>query len=259
MKVVILAGGYGTRISEGQDTVPKPMLEINDKPIIWYIMCHYAFYGFKDFIIACGYKSNAIKNYFLNYNNLNCDIEVNLKENSTKIIDKNHNFDWKIKLIDTGLDTLTGSRISKIKKYINEDHFLLTYGDGISNVNINDLIQYHFKSKKLITMTVVRPQARFGEIIEKKGVIKNFEEKPTLNQGLINAGFFVASKKVFNYIPKHNCMFEKEPMKKLVFEKQASAYIHDDYWQCIDTRRELNATNQLFKKKSYFNLLKKIK
>jgi len=259
MKVVILAGGYGTRISEGQDSVPKPMLEVNGKPILWYIMYHYSLYGFKDFIVACGYKAKSIKEYFVNYNTFNFDLEIDLKNNSNKIINKSKNLDWNIKLIDTGLDALTGTRIKKLQNHINEDSFLLTYGDGISNVNIEKLIKFHKRSKKLITMTVVRPKARFGEIVEKKGVIKSFQEKPDLNNGLINAGFFVINKEVFKYIPKKNCMFEREPLQKIVEKKQAAAYLHNEFWQCIDTRRELNAMNELFQKKSYDKILNKNK
>ena len=199
MKVVILAGGYGTRLSEYTANIPKPMLEIGGIPMIEHIMNHYDYYGFREFIICLGYKQNIIKNYFFNFNYSTNDICINTKENKVNFIDKPKK-EWEINLIDTGIDTKTGGRLKRIKKFLNNETFLMTYGDGLSNINIKNIINFHNKEKKSLTMSAVRPQARFGELEIENGSIKSFQEKPQLKQGRINGGFFVVEPSFIEYI-----------------------------------------------------------
>jgi len=228
MKVVILAGGYGTRISEYTKIIPKPMVRINGKPILYYIMKHYSNYGFKDFYIALGYKGKIIKDYF--------------KKNEKEL-------GWNINLIDTGLNTMTGGRIKKLKKYLGNEDFMLTYGDGLSNVNLKKLLNFHKKNKKaLVTMTAVRPPARFGSIKINGNRIKMFREKSKLDEGWINGGFFVMNPKIINYINKSSTYLEKSPLEKLAEKKQLFAYKHDSFWQCMDTKRDKDNLENLFKK-----------
>jgi glucose-1-phosphate cytidylyltransferase len=228
MKVVILAGGYGTRISEYTKIIPKPMVRLNGKPILYYIMKHYSNYGFKDFYIALGYKGKIIKDYF--------------KKNEKEL-------GWNINLIDTGLNTMTGGRIKKLKKYLGNEDFMLTYGDGLSNVNLKKLLNFHKKNKKaLVTMTAVRPPARFGSIKINGNRIKMFREKSKLDEGWINGGFFVMNPKIINYINKSSTYLEKSPLEKLAEKKQLFAYKHDSFWQCMDTKRDKDNLENLFKK-----------
>jgi len=225
MKAVILAGGLGTRMSELTKTIPKPMVLILKKPIIVYIMEQYYKYGINDFYVALGYKGNVIKKYF-----------------------KKNKFPWKVKLIDTGLKTMTGGRLKRLKKYLKNESFLLTYGDGISNVNIKKLINYHKKRKGIATLTAVRPPARFGAIKIKKENVEYFREKSKLNVGWINGGFFVFSPKIFNYIKKDSTFLEKEPMEILTKKKKLKAYKHYDFWQCIDTKRDRDMLEKKLRK-----------
>ncbi len=216
MKVVILAGGYGTRISEYTKTIPKPMIEINKVPIIMHIIKHYISYGHKDFYIALGYKGEIIKRYFKNL--------------------KHKNF--KVNLIDTGLKTMTGGRIKRIGKLLNKETFLATYGDGLSNVNIHKLIKFHKKNNKLLTMTAARPPARFGSIKFKGNNVSYFKEKSSLDEGWINGGYFVINPKFLNYINGDKTFLEKEPFEKLTKMKQLVGYKHKGFWQCMDTLRD---------------------
>ena len=225
MKVVILAGGLGTRLSEYTKKIPKPMVKINKKPIIFHIMKHYAKFGFKDFFIAAGYKQQVLKNYF-----------------------RKKNFGWKINIIDTGPKTMTGGRLKRLKKYLKNETFLLTYGDGLSNVNINKLIKFHKKNKGFATLTAVRPPARFGaiKIIGKK--VTYFKEKSKLNEGWINGGFFVFEKEIFNFIKNDQTFLEKEPLSKIGSLKKLNAFKHNGFWQCMDTVRDKEILEKAFKK-----------
>lgn len=230
MKTVILCGGLGTRLSEETKKIPKPLVKIGPYPILIHIMNIYAKYGFKDFILALGYKKNIIKNYINN---------SNLKKK------------YNIKMVDTGLKTLTGNRLYKLKKFLkDENFFFLTYGDGVSNVNINTLINFHIKNKKVATVTAVHPPARFGELIIKQNNVKKFDEKNQINSGWINGGFFVFSNKIFNFLPiKKQCMLERDPMIKLVKQKQLKAFKHKSFWQCMDNMRDKELLNKLWKNK----------
>jgi len=225
MKVVILAGGLGTRLSEYTKKIPKPMVKINKKPIIFHIMKHYAKFGFKDFFIAAGYKQQVLKNYF-----------------------RKKNFGWKINIIDTGPKTMTGGRLKRLKKYLKNETFLLTYGDGISDVNINKLIKFHKKNKGFVTLTAVRPPARFGAIKIKGKKVTYFKEKSKLNEGWINGGFFVFEKEIFNYIKNDQTFLEKEPLSKIGSLKKLNAFKHNGFWQCMDTVRDKEILEKAFKK-----------
>ena len=230
MKVVILAGGLGTRISEYTKLIPKPMIEVCKKPLIYFIMKHYANYGFKDFYIALGYKGHIIKRYF-----------------------EKKNFGWNINLIDTGQKTMTGGRLKRLKKYLGNEPFMLTYGDGLSNVNIKKLIDFHKKNKKLVTLTAARPPARFGAIKILGNKVKYFKEKSKLDEGWINGGFFVIQPEFLDYIKNDKTFLEREPMEILTKKNQLVAFKHNDFWQCMDTKRDMDNLNIILKKNSYFN------
>ena len=234
MKVVILAGGFGTRLSEETQEIPKPMVKIGGKPILWHIMKIYSHFGYKDFIVCLGYKGHIIKEYFLNYYTHNNDIRILLKENSIKVL-SNYCEDWKITLVDTGLNTGTGGRIKLIKEYIiDDDMFMLTYGDGVGNINIKDLVDFHRKHGKLATVTAVRPEGRFGSLKVKQNLVKHFGEKTDSKNVWINGGFFVLSPQVINYIENETIMWEREPLEKLAKDSQLMAYFHDEFWRPMD-------------------------
>lgn len=230
MKIVILAGGLGTRISEYTKIIPKPMIRVNKKPIIYYIMKHYSNYGFKDFYIALGYKGHIIKKYF-----------------------KKNNFGWNINLIDTGQKTMTGGRLKRLKRYLGNEPFMLTYGDGLSNINIKKLLTFHKKNKKLVTLTAARPPARFGAIKILGNKVKYFKEKSKLDEGWINGGFFVMQPEFLNYIKNDQTFLEREPMELLTKKNQLVAFKHDDFWQCMDTKRDMDNLNIILKKNNYFD------
>ena len=238
MKVVILAGGRGTRIQEESLVKPKPLIEIGSKPIIWHIMKTYSHYGFKEFVICCGYKGYLIKEYFANFSLHNSDVTIDIKKNEIKV-HKNNNEDWKITLVDTGDDSLTGGRILRIKDFV-EDEFFLTYGDGVADVNISKLVEYHKLNKKIATMTVVQPQGRFGmvELNAKNNFIENFAEKLKGDGSWINGGFFVLNKKIFEYLKDDFTIWENEPLEKLSKENQLVAFKHDNFWYPMDTMRD---------------------
>lgn len=246
MKVVLLAGGYGTRISEESILKPKPMIEIGGKPIIWHIMKIYSKYEYNDFIICCGYKGYMIKEYFLNYYNYNNNFTIDLKTGNVDIHNVNSE-PWKVTLIDTGLDTMTGGRIKRIKEYIGNETFLLTYGDGVANVDINKLVEFHKENKKLATITAVKPPGRFGALnIDIKGNVKEFVEKPAGDGNWINGGFFVLEPEVIDYISDDSTIFEKEPLENLAKDNQLSAYLHSDFWKPMDTLRDKNELEELW-------------
>jgi len=246
MKVVILAGGYGTRISEETDIKPKPMIEIGGMPIIWHIMKHYSFYGHYEFIILLGYKGYAIKEFFNNYFLHRTDFTIDLSDNSKKTL-KNVAEPWKINLIDTGQNTLTGGRIKRVADMIGDDQFLLTYGDAVANVNIADLIDSHNKAEKHITMTAIQPEGRFGALdIDENSLIKNFNEKPKGDGSWINGGFFVCESEILNYIDGDSTIFEMEPLSSLANEGQINAYKHSSFWQCMDSLRDKKILTDLW-------------
>jgi glucose-1-phosphate cytidylyltransferase len=238
MKVVLLAGGLGTRISEETSVKPKPMVEVGDKPILWHIMKIYSFYGYNDFVICLGYKGYIIKEYFANYFLHQSDVSINLSDNSIKIHESNAE-PWKITLVDTGIDSMTGGRIKRIKKYVDGNPFLLTYGDGVGNVNIKELVSFHQKNKKLVTVTAVQPSGRFGALnLDNESHVKNFLEKPKGDNAWINGGFFVCEPGIFDYIDKDSTIWEREPMEKIAAENNMVAYKHTDFWKPMDTLRD---------------------
>ena len=225
MKVVILAGGFGTRLSEYTSKIPKPMVKINNKPILIHIMEHYNKFGFNEFYIAIGYKGNVIKKYF------------------TK-----QKFNWNVKLIKTGLNTMTGGRLKRLKKIIGDETFMMTYGDGISDINLNRLLKFHKRNKKLVTLSAVRPPARFGAIKIKGNKVKLFKEKDKVDEGWINGGFFVMEPKFLNYIKNDKTFLEKEPLENIGKKGQLMAFKHNGFWQCMDTKRDKDRLEQILKK-----------
>ncbi len=246
MKVVILAGGMGTRLAEETITRPKPLVEVGGRPIIWHIMKHYAHYGFKEFIVALGYKGEMIKRYFQDYFSMNGSISISLADGKTNVHDEVKE-DWLVHLVETGLYTNTGGRIMKLKDWIKEDTFLLTYGDGVCNVDIRNLVDYHYNNSKLVTVTAVRPPARFGSLNFTDGdLITEFVEKPLTGEGWINGGFFVVEKKALEYI-EADVPWESEPLRNIAADGQLVAYRHDDFWQCMDTYRELKILETYWK------------
>lgn len=250
MKVVILAGGFGTRISEESHLKPKPMVEIGEKPILWHIMKIYSHYGFNDFIICLGYKGYVIKEYFINYYLHESDVTFNFRENNRMEIHDNTVEPWKVTLVNTGIETQTGGRVSKIKEYVQSEPFMLTYGDGVANVNLNELVSFHKKSKRIGTVTSIQPAGRWGvlDISNNDSLVKGFEEKPKGTRNWINGGFFIFEPEIFNYIvadPKIS--LEKEPLEKLALNSQLSAYKHLGFWQAMDTLRDKNYLEELWK------------
>ena len=247
IKTIILSGGYGTRLSEVTETIPKPMVKVGDKPIVCHIMEIYASYGYKDFFLALGHKSEVIKNFFLNYNHLSSDLSIDLKNNTTRFLNKNDH-DWNVNLIDTGKSTMTGGRLKRLKDYVNET-FFLTYGDGLSDINIQDLLSFHKSHGKLVTVTAVHPVARFGELDLNKDIVKNFSEKPNVNDGWINGGFFVMEPEFLQYISADDTVLEKEPLESLARDNQLMAFRHEGFWQCMDTKRDKDKLNEMLRKK----------
>lgn len=244
MKVILLAGGYGTRLSEYTDLVPKPMVRIGDKPILWHIMKNYAHFGHKEFYVALGYKAEVIKEYFLNYSSLNSDFSVDLSTGKVSNIKKNV-IDWKVNLIDTGKDSMTGGRVKRLQKHIGNETFMLTYGDGLANIDIDKLLNFHKDHGKLITMSAVRPTARFGEIFTSGDKVTSFLEKPQLQDGWINGGFFVIEPEFFDYIEEDSTMLEREPLEKAVSKGELMVFRHEGFWQCMDSKRDRELLEKL--------------
>ena len=246
--VVILCGGRGTRLKEETEVKPKPMVEIGGRPILWHIMKLYAHYGFKDFILCLGYKGEKIKEYFLNYEAMNNDFTIHLGKSNKIDFHTNHlENNWRITLVDTGQDSLTGARIKQIEKYIKEDLFMVTYGDGLADINVEELLCFHKSQKRIGTVTGVYPSSRFGELIIKGSRVVEFSEKPQTTKGFINGGFFVFNRKFFRYLSdEEDCCLEREPLEKLTADDALSIYAHKDFWQCVDTRRELDLLIKLW-------------
>lgn len=246
MKAVILAGGLGTRISEETALKPKPMIEIGGKPILWHIMKIYSHYGINEFIICCGYKGYVIKEYFANYFLHQSDITFDMSNNEMKIHQERAE-PWKVTLIDTGENTMTGGRIKRIKDYLDDDDdFCLTYGDGVANINISELIKYHKNHGKTVTLSSVFPQARFGSIDIENGLIKKFTEKPKGDGALINGGFFVVNKKAIDYIDGDATIWEQDPLNNLATKGELMGYRHEAFWHPMDTLRDKNYLEDLW-------------
>lgn len=245
MKVILLAGGFGTRLSEYTDAIPKPMVLVGNKPILWHVMQIYAKYGHKDFYVALGYKAAVVKEYFLNYHTLNTDFTVDL--GSGQILPHQvDSVDWKVTLVNTGLDTMTGGRVKRMKDFIGDETFMVTYGDGVANINLDDLLDFHKSHGKMVTMTAVRPVARFGELVLDQNRVTVFQEKPQLNGGWINGGFFVIEPSFFDLIEGDSTMLEKGPLEKVTQAGELMAYEHDGFWQCMDTKRDHELLQKLW-------------
>lgn len=233
MKAVILAGGYGTRISEESQNKPKPMIEIGTMPLLWHIMKIYSKHGINEFIVCCGYKGFMIKEYFSNYLLHNSDVTIDLQNNSLEI-HKKFSESWKVTLVDTGIDTMTGGRLKRVERFLDE-RFCFTYGDGLSDINITNLLNFHSKEKSLATITAVRPPGRFGILNIQNNLVSNFSEKPPGDGSWINGGFFVLEKSVLDYIENDQTIWEREPLEKLAFEKKLRAFKHEGFWHPVDT------------------------
>ncbi|WRS26218.1 glucose-1-phosphate cytidylyltransferase [Oscillospiraceae bacterium MB08-C2-2] len=246
MKVVLLAGGFGTRIAEESHLRPKPMIEIGGKPILWHIMKSYAAHGFHEFIICCGYKAEVIKRYFADYFLHQCDVTFDYRDGNSMEIHTSAAEPWKVTLIDTGLHTMTGGRIRRIREYTENQPFMVTYGDGVSDVDIQKLLAFHQEKGKLATITVVQPEGRFGMADIEEDEITAFREKSAVDMGWINGGFMVLEPQVFEYIGGDESIFEREPLKNLARERQLAAYKHTGFWQCMDTQRDKAHLEQLW-------------
>ena len=248
MKVLILAGGLGSRLSEETTIKPKPMVEIGGKPILWHIMKIYSFYGFNEFIILCGYKGYMIKEYFAHYFLHMADMTIDMTTNT--IVNHNSNAEpWKVTLIDTGLETMTGGRIKRVQKYVGDEPFMLTYGDGVADINLNELVEFHKSHGKLITMTSVLPEGRFGALnIDNANMVSSFQEKPKGDGLWVNGGFFICQPEVFSYISGDETLFEREPLENLAREGQLFTYKHHGFWKPMDTQRDKNLMEELVEK-----------
>ncbi|MHB8261236.1 MAG: glucose-1-phosphate cytidylyltransferase [Bacteroidia bacterium] len=246
MKVVILAGGLGTRISEETDLRPKPMVEIGGMPILWHIMKIYSYYGFNEFIICLGYKGYMVKEYFANFFLHHADVTFDLSKNEMQI-HKSNSENWKITLVDTGKDTLTGGRVKRIQSYVNNETFMLTYGDGVSNVNISNLIETHRKNNKYVTVTAIQPSGKFGALnIGMNNEVHSFFEKPKGDGSWINGGFFVCQPQLFNYLTDDSCVLEQSPLENLAKDNQLIAYKHDGFWKPMDTLKDKQDLNEFW-------------
>jgi glucose-1-phosphate cytidylyltransferase len=251
MKVVILAGGLGTRLSEETGVKPKPMVEVGGRPLIWHIMKHYAQHGFNEFIIALGYKGEAIKNYFLNYHHSASDVSIDVATRQIEVI-RSSSDDWKIHLIDTGLNTLTGGRLLRLKEFLlsPNESFMLTYGDGLSNIDLTKLLSFHVAQKTLATVTAVRPPARFGSINFEDNLISDFAEKTQTSEGWINGGFMVLEPQIFEYLNADQDILEVDLLEKLASDRQLMGYKHEGFWQCMDTLRDKSLLERLWEEGS---------
>ena len=247
MKVVILAGGYGTRISEESHLKPKPMVEVGDKPILWHIMKEYSHYGFNDFIICCGYKQHVIKEWFADYYLYNSDVTFDFANDNKMTIHQNVAEPWKVTLVDTGTDTMTGGRVKRVQKYIGDETFMLTYGDAVCDININELLEYHKSHGKIATITAASVGQRFGVLtIDKEQAITAFREKNDMDGSRINAGYMVMEPQIFDYIKDDHTVFEKEPLETVAQMGELKAYKFNGFWQCMDTKREKDKLDEMW-------------
>ena len=246
MKVIILAGGFGTRLSEFTESIPKPMVTIGGKPILWHIMNVYAKFGHKDFYIASGYKAEVIKEYFLNYRTLNSNFTVDLS-NGDIVVHQQDKVDWKVTLVDTGLNSMTGGRVKRMQNLIGNEPCLLTYGDGIADIDINSLVKFHKDHGKMVTVSAVHPGARFGELEINNNTVTSFQEKPQVMYGWINGGYFVINPDFFNLISGDDTVLEKEPLEMVAKMGELMAFRHNGFWQCMDTKRDRDLLENLWK------------
>jgi len=247
MKVVIFAGGYGSRLGSITETTPKPMVKIGGKPIIWHIMKIYSHYGIKEFVLCLGYKQDVIKEYFHNFNFLSSDFEIRLGGEKIKVLNHHDEIDWKITLVDTGLNTLRGGRLKRVEKYLKGSVHMMTYGDGVADVDLKKLLMFHKSHKKILTVTGVYPPSRFGEISEENSKVISFKEKPQVKSGVINGGFFVFDKRIFKYLKDdEKCDLEKQVFEKLVSKGEVMVYRHLKNWACVDTERDLKYLNEVW-------------
>jgi len=237
MKVIILAGGFGTRLAEYTDIIPKPMVPIGGKPILWHIMQRYARYGHKDFYLALGYKAEVIKEYFLNYSALKADFSVDLSSGRVTS-HQNDSVDWNVTLVHTGDSTMTGGRVKRLRSFIGDEPFMLTYGDGVADIDLDALLTFHRNHGKMVTVSAVRPAARFGELEMDGARVMSFKEKPQMHEGWINGGFFVAEPAFFNLIEGDGMMLEREPLERAAQSGELMAYRHEGFWHCMDTKRD---------------------
>jgi glucose-1-phosphate cytidylyltransferase len=245
MKVIILAGGFGTRLSEYTESIPKPMVAIGGKPILWHIMNTYAKFEHKDFYVALGYKADVIKEYFLNYRTLNSDFTVDLS-NGGIVAHQQDAVDWRITLVDTGLNSMTGGRVKRMQDFIGNETFLLTYGDGVADIDIGALVKFHQSHGKMVTVSAVHPGARFGELdINNNNVVTSFKEKPQVTQGWINGGYFVIEPEFFDLIEGDSTILEKTPLEKVAEIGELMSYQHSGFWQCMDTKRDKDYLDEL--------------
>ncbi len=245
MKVIILAGGFGTRLSEYTESIPKPMVTVGGKPILWHIMNTYAKFEHKDFYVALGYKADVIKEYFLNYRTLNSDFTVDLS-NGGIVAHQQDAVDWKVTLVDTGLNSMTGGRVKRMQDFIGDETFLLTYGDGVADIDIDALVKFHKSHGKMVTVSAVHPGARFGELDINNNVVTSFKEKPQVTQGWINGGYFVIEPEFFDLIEGDSTILEKSPLEKAAQMGELMSYQHDGFWQCMDTKRDRDSLEDLW-------------
>jgi len=245
MKVIILAGGFGTRLSEFTDKIPKPMVPIGGHPILLHIMKTYANYDYKDFYLAAGYKAEVIKDYFLNYRSLNSDFTVNLSSGEVSLINVKK-IDWNVTIVDTGLNSMTGGRLKRMKSFINNEPFLLTYGDALVDVNIKELVDFHRSHNKMVTVTAVHPGARFGELEMNGNIVTNFQEKPQTTQGWINGGYFVIQPEFLDLIKDDSTILERAPLEEVALRGELMAYHHEGFWNCMDTKRDHDSLEELW-------------
>ena len=253
MKVAILAGGFGTRLGEYTESIPKPMVTVGGRPILWHIMKTYAHFGYNDFYLALGYKAEVIKDYFLHYHSLNADFTVDLASGDIQP-HQIEETDWRVTLVNTGIETMTGGRIKRLQSFIGDEPFLLTYGDGVANINLKALVNFHKNHGKMVTMSAVRPSARFGDLDFDGDRVSSFQEKPQLHEGWINGGFFVCEPELFNYIDDDTQMLEREPLEKVVQAGELMAYKHDGFWHCMDTKRDRDILESLWSQEAPWRL-----
>jgi glucose-1-phosphate cytidylyltransferase len=245
MKVILLAGGLGTRLGEYTDLIPKPMVRIGGKPILWHVMKTYSKFNHKDFYVALGYKAEVVKEYFLNYRAINSDFTVDLSTGNITPIQID-DVDWNVTLVNTGLDSMTGGRVKRMKEYIGDETFMLTYGDGVANIDIDKLLKFHRSHGKMVTMTAVRPGARFGELELANDVVKSFQEKPQMHDGWVNGGFFVIEPAFLDLIKNDATLLEREPLEQAAKAGELMAYKHEGFWQCMDTKRDYELLESLW-------------
>jgi glucose-1-phosphate cytidylyltransferase len=246
MKVVLLAGGLGTRISEESHLKPKPMIEIGGKPILWHIMKYYSSFGYNEFVVCAGYKQHVIKEWFADYYLHNSDITFDFTSENEMTVHSNFAEPWKVTIVDTGLNTMTGGRIKRVKKYIGNEPFMLTYGDGVCNVDIKSLVEFHEKQGKIATLTAVNVGQRFGVLeVGNEGIVDKFREKSDGDGNLINAGYMVLNPEIFDYIEGDSTIFEKTPLEAVAKKYELNAFMHKGFWQCMDTKRDMEKLEQL--------------